>query len=190
MVLCSGSIGIIDGEVPPAWEFMKAGGYAALGTDQASGNNCNQIINEMKLTALFNKIKYMDPEVMPAWRALRMATIDGARALGLSDRIGSLEPGKQADIIFINLRAKTMMPVVKHPVRNYVPNLVYSARGSEVVRVMVAGRTLYQDGKYLTVDEGQLIEELETASSEYFARFPLEAVKDTVGYELLCSDRL
>ncbi|MBQ2896428.1 MAG: amidohydrolase family protein [Oscillospiraceae bacterium] len=190
MVLCSGSIGIIDGEVPPAWEFMKAGGYAALGTDQASGNNCNQIINEMKLTALFNKIKYMDPEVLPAWRALRMATIDGARALGLSDRIGSLEPGKQADIIFIDLRAKTMMPVVKQPVRNYVPNLVYSARGNEVVRVMVAGRTLYQDGKYLTVDEETLLDELERSSNEYFARFPLEAVKDTVGYELQCSDRL
>ena len=190
MVLCSGSIGIIDGEVPPAWEFMQAGGYTALGTDQASGNNCNQIINEMKLTALFNKIKYMDPEVMPAWRVLRMATIDGAKALGLADRIGSIEPGKEADIIFIDLRAKTMMPVVKHPVRNYVPNLVYSARGNEVCRVMVAGRTLYLDGRYLTVDEEALMNEFAQSSREYFSRFPLEAVKDTVGYDLQQNDRL
>jgi len=190
LVLCSGSIGIIDGEAPPAWEFMKAGGYTALGTDQASGNNCNQIINEMKLTALFNKLKYKDPEVMPAWRVLRMATIDGARALGLSDRIGSIEPGKEADIIFIDLHAKTMMPVVKYPVRNYVPNLVYSARGNEVCRVIVAGKTLYEDGKYLTVDEPALLADLEQSSQEYFSKFPMEAVHDTVGYDLQQNDRL
>ena len=190
LVLCSGSIGIIDGEVPPAWEFMKAGGTAALGTDQASGNNCNQIINEMKLTALFNKIKYMDPEVMPAWRVLRMATIDGAKALGLGESIGSIEPGKWADIIFIDLRAKTMMPVVKQPVRNYVPNLVYSARGSEVCRVMVAGKTLYRDGEYLTVDEPELMQTFADTSREYFSRFPLESVKDTVGYALQQEDKL
>ena len=190
LVLCSGSIGIIDGVAPPAWEFMKAGGCAALGTDQSPGNNCNQIINEMKLTALFNKLKYTDPEVMPAWRVLRMATIDGARALGIGDRVGSIEAGKWADMIFIDLRAKTMMPVVKTPVRNYVPNLVYSARGNEVCRVMVAGRTLYQDGKYLTIDEEAYMREFEETSAAYFAQFPLEAVKDTVGYTLQQEGRL
>jgi 5-methylthioadenosine/S-adenosylhomocysteine deaminase len=66
MALCSGSIGIIDGIVPPARAFRAAGGLVALGSDQASGNNCNNIFNEMKLTALFNKIKYRDPTVMPA----------------------------------------------------------------------------------------------------------------------------
>ena len=55
----------------------------ALGSDQASGNNCNNIFNEMKLTALFNKIKFRDPTVMPAWEVLRMATIEGAQAIGL-----------------------------------------------------------------------------------------------------------
>ena len=84
----------------------------------------------------------------------------------------------------------TMMPVVKHPVRNYVPNLVYSARGNEVCRVMVAGRTLYLDGRYLTVDEEALMNEFAQSSREYFSRFPLEAVKDTVGYDLQQNDRL
>ena len=82
MIVCSGSIGIIDGIVPPARVFRQAGGYVGLGSDQACGNNCNNIFNEMKLTALFNKIKYRDPSVMPAWEVLRMATIEGAHAIG------------------------------------------------------------------------------------------------------------
>lgn len=89
MVVCSGSIGVIAGRVPPTYTFIEAGGKVGLGSDQSSGNNCNQIINEMKLTALFNKIKYNNPEVIPAWKALRMATIEGAQAVGLGDEVGS-----------------------------------------------------------------------------------------------------
>lgn len=69
MIVNPGSIGIIDGIVCPSVEFQRAGGYVALGSDQAPGNNCHNIINEMKNVALFNKIKYKDPEVMPAWKA-------------------------------------------------------------------------------------------------------------------------
>src|SRR5699024_3262296 len=108
MTLCSGSIGIIRGEVPPVKPFLEAGGMSALGSDQAPGNNCNQIINEMKLTALFNKIKYDDPEVMPAWKVLRMATIEGAKAFGIGDEVGSIEVGKKADITFVDLTGKAM----------------------------------------------------------------------------------
>ena len=96
MVLCSGSIGIIDGIVPPSRAFRQAGGLVALGSDQACGNNCTNIFNEMKLTALFNKIRYRDPTVMPAWEVLRMATIEGAQAIGLGDEIGSLDRRRQA----------------------------------------------------------------------------------------------
>ena len=71
MILCPGSIGIIDGIVPPSVAFQNAGGNCALGSDQAPGNNCHNIINEMKNVALFNKLKYQNPEVMPAWKALR-----------------------------------------------------------------------------------------------------------------------
>ncbi|MFM1654319.1 amidohydrolase family protein [Brevibacillus sp. B_LB10_24] len=166
MVVCSGSIGIIDGVVPPAVPFMEAGGTVGLGTDQAAGNNCNQIINEMKLTSLFNKIKYQDPEKLPAWKALRMATIEGARAVGIGDEVGSLESGKKADLIFIDLKAKTMLPVFKTPMRNHVPNLVYSARGHEICRVMVDGKTLYQDGKYLTVDEAEIIADCQMIANQ------------------------
>lgn len=166
MVLCSGSIGIIRGIAPPVLPFIEAGGKAALGSDQAPGNNCNQMINEMKLTALFNKIKYNDAEVMPAWKVLRMATIEGAQAIGIGDEVGSLEEGKKADITFIDLTSKAMQPVIKKPMRNHVPNLVYSARGHEVARVMVDGKTLYLNGEFLTVNEKEIMEDCQRLATQ------------------------
>ncbi len=157
MVLCSGSIGIIDGIVPPAHAFQKAGGKVALGSDQAPGNNCHNIINEMKLTALFNKIRYTDPEVMPAWKVLRMATIEGAEALGLGQEIGSLEEGKRADFILIDLNKPSMTPLYTEPMRNIVPNLVYSARGDEITTVVVDGRVIYEQGVIQTVNEKEIL---------------------------------
>ncbi len=156
MALCSGSIGIIDGIVPPAHVFREAGGLVALGSDQASGNNCNNMFNEMKLTALFNKIKYRDPTIMPAWRVLRMATIEGAQAIGLGETVGSLEPGKQADLILVDLREPNLSPVLLDPIRNIVPNLVYAGSGHEVKTVIVGGRILVRKGQVLTVDEAAI----------------------------------
>ncbi len=153
MALCSGSIGIIDGIVPPARAFQEAGGMVALGSDQASGNNCNNIFNEMKLTALFNKIQSRDPAVMPAWKVLRMATVEGAQAIGLGEEIGSLEVGKQADVILVDLSSPNLSPVVDLPVRNIVPNLVYAGSGHEVKMVMVAGQVLIRDGELLCTDQ-------------------------------------
>ncbi len=153
MALCSGSIGIIDGIVPPAQAFRAAGGLVALGSDQASGNNCSNIFNEMKLTALFNKIKSRDPTVMPAWEVLRMATIEGAQAIGLGNEIGSLKVGKAADLIIVDLTKLNLSPILSAPVRNIVPNLVYAGTGHEVTTVMVAGKVLVRDGQVVTADE-------------------------------------
>ena len=160
MVVCPGSIGIIDGIVPPSVAFQRAGGAVALGSDQAPGNNCHNIINEMKLVALFNKIKYKDPEQMPAWRALRMATIEGAKALRMEEEIGSLEAGKKADFIAIDLHHPSMMPIYTYPMRNMVPNLVYSARGCEVDLSVVNGKIIMQHQKVLGVEEEALMEEM------------------------------
>ncbi len=156
MALCSGSIGIIDGIVPPAQRFREKGGIVALGSDQASGNNCNNIFNEMKLTALFNKIHYRNPEVMPAWEVLRMGTIEGARAIGLGDRIGSLEAGKQADFIVVDVDTPNLLPIIDAPVRTLVPNLVYAATGKEVQTVVVAGRTIMRNREVLTLSESEV----------------------------------
>jgi 5-methylthioadenosine/S-adenosylhomocysteine deaminase len=128
----------------------------ALGSDQAPGNNCMNIFNEMKLTALFNKIKYRDPTVMPAWEVLRMATIEAATALGMDDEIGSLAPGKQADLILVDLSEPNLCPILEDPVRNIAPNLVYSASGHEVRTVIVAGKVVMRDRRVLTVDEAAI----------------------------------
>lgn len=177
MILCPGSIAIIDGVVPPSTAFQEAGGNVALGSDQAPGNNCHNIINEMKNVALFNKIKYGNPEVMPAWKALRMATIEGARAVGLGDAVGSLESGKQADFIAVDLNRPSMLPVYTYPMRNIVPNLVYSARGEEVDLVAVAGRVILRDGRLTTLNEDEYLDKVkplpegigQRAAKEFFA---------------------
>lgn len=170
MILCPGSIGIIDGIVPPSKAFQDAGGYVALGSDQAPGNNCHNIINEMKNAALFNKIKYQNPEVMPAWRVLRMATIEGARALGMGDEIGSLEIGKKADLIAVDLTQPTMMPVYTNPMRNIVPNLVYSARGNEVSLAVIDGKIVYKDGRILNINEDEILKNIEKCPDEIGSR--------------------
>ena len=157
MIVNPGSIDIIDGIVCPSVAFQEAGGNVALGSDQAPGNNCHNIINEMKNVCLFNKIKYQNPEVMPAWRALRMATIEGARAVGLGDTVGSLESGKQADFIAIDLNCPSMLPVYTYPMRNMIPNLVYSARGCEVSLVAVDGEVIMQDGKFTRVNADEYL---------------------------------
>jgi len=178
MALCSGSIGIIDGIVPPAHVFRTAGGLVALGSDQASGNNCNNIFNEMKLTALFNKIKFRDPTAMPAWEVLRMATVEGARAIGLGNEVGSLEVGKQADLILVDLSALNLSPVLNAPVRNMVPNLVYACSGSEVKSVIVAGRVLVRDHRVLTADEAAIRAEAQSQAEAVAQRVAADPVHE------------
>lgn len=160
MIFCPASIGIIDGLVPSADIFQRAGGRVALGSDQAPGNNNHNMIKEMYCAALFTKIKRQNPEAMPAWKVLRMATIEGAQACGVEDSVGSLERGKQADIIALDLRHPSMSPVYTHPMRNLIPNLVYSARGEEVDFSMVGGEIILREGRFVKGDLQQLFEEL------------------------------
>ncbi len=153
MILCSGSIGIIDGIVPPAAEFLEVSDLLALGSDQAPGNNCNNMFNEMKFTAILNKCKAKDPSVFNAGKVLRMATIESARAIGLGDEIGSLRPGKKADIILVSLDEPCMAPIFMRPLRNIIPNLVYSAKGSEVEMSIIDGKIVMENRQILTVNE-------------------------------------
>ena len=113
------------------------------------------VSNEMRMTALFNKLKYEDPEVMPCWKVLRMATIEGARALGLGDITGSIEPGKQADLVLVETDSPNMFPV-------YDPYsaLVYSAIASNVRDVYVAGECLVKEKKLVREDFAKIRNDL------------------------------
>lgn len=176
MALCSGSIGIIDGIVPPAHVFRQAGGVVTLGSDQAAGNNCHNVWNEMKLTALFNKIKYRDPTVMPAWEVLRMGTIEGAQAIGLGDEIGSLEVGKKADLICIDITEANLVPTLDGPIRTLVPNLIFAATGREVVHNMVDGKFVMRNREVLTADERAIRENAQLEGERVAAKVAADPV--------------
>ena len=166
MVLCSAAIGIIDGIVPPAKQFQDFGGTVGLGSDQANGNNEHNLFNEMRMTAMFNKIKYADPEVMPCWKVLRMATIEGAKAIGVDDVTGSIEKGKDADIILVRTDIPAMQPVYETPMRNLIPNIVYAATGRDVDTVISGGKIIVKDRKPVTFDLEEVIAEAQEAADK------------------------
>ena len=147
----------------------------------------------MVLTALFNKIKFRDPTVMPAWEVLRMATVEGAQAIGLGNEngIGSLEAGRQADLILVDLSALNLSPVLDAPVRNIVPNLVYAGSGHEVKSVMVAGRVLVRDRRVLTADEAAVRAEAQAQAEAVARRVAADPVHESMALlEAMRANRL
>ncbi|RFU64534.1 amidohydrolase [Peribacillus saganii] len=174
MINCAGSIGIIDGIVPPLLEFLEANGTAALGSDQAPGNNCNNMFNEMKFVSILNKVKTRNPATFTATKALRLATIESARAIGLEHEIGSLAAGKKADLLIMNLEVPSMAPIITSPIRNIVPNLVYSANGSEIESVMIDGKFIMANRNITTVDEKQAIKEMQKSAESISEKAKVE----------------
>ncbi|MCJ1403745.1 hypothetical protein MMC11_006968 [Xylographa trunciseda] len=154
-------------------DLQKAGVNVGLGTDGAPCNNSNDLMQEMKLAAMIHKAVSYDPTAVPAENVLEMATINGAKALGLEDSIGSLEVGKKADFVAVDVRSVGMQPWFSP-----VSAVVYSATGRDVDMVVVDGKILVRDGKLLTMDEGEVVMEAEKRSKEVVARAGLvEAVK-------------
>lgn len=136
----------------PANTLHMAGINITLGTDGAASNNDLDMFGEMRTAALLAKGVASDASVLPAELVLRMATINGAKALGLENEIGSLEPGKSADIIAVDLSN-----VETQPVYNPVSQLVYSTGRSQVTDVWVAGKHLLKDRVLTTLDMDEII---------------------------------
>ena len=157
MVACNSGSAMLGGQIPPSHEFLEVSNRLAIGSDEAPGNNCCNMFNEMKFTSLINKCRFQSYTAFPAWRVLRMATVDGANAIGLGEEIGSLRPGKKADVILVDCQQPTMQPVITYPLRNIVPNLVFSARGSEVEMVIIDGKVVVDNFKIQTVDEAKVL---------------------------------
>lgn len=136
----------------PVHELMKAGVNVALGTDGAASNNDLDMLGEMRTAALLAKGISGDPAVLPARAAIAMATINSARALGMDGIIGSLKPGKEADIIAIDLGAPETQPVY-----DPVSQIVYAADRNHVTDCWVAGRQLMKNRELLTIAEGSVL---------------------------------
>ena len=137
----------------PVARLIAAGVNVALGTDGAASNNDLDMVQEMRTASLVAKAVARDATAVPAHRAIAMATIAGARALGKEDAIGSLVPGKAADMIAVDLGA-----IESQPVYDAASQVVYSASRRQVSDVWVAGRALLRDGALLTVDENRVLE--------------------------------
>lgn len=126
----------------PVAELDKRNVNVAIGTDGAASNNTLDMFAEMRLAALLAKGASGDPEAIPAHRALSMATIHAARALGLENEIGSIEVGKQADLVAVDLASLDTQPV-----HHVISQLVYACNRQQVSQVWIAGEQVYADGK-------------------------------------------
>lgn len=151
-------------------EMLERGISVSLGADGAACNNRLDMFTEMRTAALLQKALF-GPEVLPAARALRLATIDGARALGLEQEIGSLEIGKRADVIVIDLAQPHSSPHRD----DVVSALVYSAQASDVRTTIIDGRVVMRDGELLTLDESAVIEEANREASALVKRAGITA---------------
>lgn len=145
---------------------MRADGVTvALGCDSGANNNCLDMIREMKAACLLHVVSTMDARALTAEDAVEMATIEGARAIGREDELGSLERGKQADIVLVDLRQPHTVPTF-----DPIANLVYAAHGGDVDTVLVAGRVLMRHRQVLVADERAILEEAEARGREVLAR--------------------
>lgn len=138
--------------IAPSAALLAGGVNLGLGTDGPASNNRLDLWQEMRLAALLAKGHSAQPEVLPAHTALRMATLDGARALGLEDRIGSLEVGKQADCVAVDLSAPHAQPCY-----DPVSQLVYCAGPEDVTHVWVAGREVVRERQCQTLDPAEVL---------------------------------
>jgi cytosine/adenosine deaminase-related metal-dependent hydrolase len=146
-------------------EMLARGVSVSLGGDSGNGSNHFDMLRLMHLVALLYKDARMDVSVMPPETVLEMATIHGAAALGLEREIGSLEPGKRADLVLYDLDVPEWRPLL-----DPVNSLVYAATGASVRTVVIDGRVVLDDGRITTIDETDVYRRIETLSREQIAR--------------------
>jgi 5-methylthioadenosine/S-adenosylhomocysteine deaminase len=138
----------------PVPGYLKAGVALGLGTDGAASNNDLDMFEAMRVASLLHKLQSNDPRVVSAPEALAMATIGGARALGMESQIGSLEPGKRADLIVVSMAGARQTPMY-----DPVSHLVYVSRGDDVQTTVVHGKVLMRNRQVLTLNETAVLAE-------------------------------
>lgn len=151
--------------VAPVVEMLRQGVNVALGTDGAASNHSQDLFDTMKAASLLQKVHHQDAGVIDPYSVLRMATIGGARALGLDSVCGTIEVGKRADLILVDLEA-----VHSQPVNDIFSQIVHCAKASDVRTAMVGGELLLRDRKLTGHDEAQLIAQAREANRDLMKR--------------------
>lgn len=151
--------------ISPVSKLMESDVNVSLGTDGAASNNNLDMIEEMKIAALLQKVNTMDSTVLPAEKVFNMATINGAKALGLQDEIGTIETGKKADLVLVDMKTPHLTPF-RHP----MSHLVYAANGADVDTVICNGEILMQNKELIVLDEVEVIKLAEEAAEELLSK--------------------
>ncbi len=159
---------LASGGATPLPEMWEAGIPVGLGTDGPASNNSLDMFDTMKTCALLHKAQRWDPTVAGAQKVLDMATVDGARCLGMQDELGSIEKGKRADLVLVRLDDPNMIPI--HGQATLVSDLVYSARGSNVDTTIIDGEVLFSRGKPVTLDTDRIRKGIETSIGQLIPR--------------------
>ena len=142
--------------IAPIKEMLEHGITVGLGTDGPASNNNHDMIFILKLTALLQKVKYLKPEAISAEKVLRLATIEGAKCLGLENIIGSIELGKKADISMFDLHSLNTS-TMHEPIKS----IVYSSNQENVSDVIIDGKIILKDRKFVNQNEKEVIESAE-----------------------------
>src|SRR6476646_9122193 len=147
--------------IAPVKAYLAQNVAIGLGTEGAASNNDLDMFGAMRAASFLQKVATSDPTTVSARAAVQMATIGGARALGMDKQIGSLEPGKRADVIVVSMNAPRQTPM-------YDPrsHLVYVTRGDDVQTTIVNGKVLMRDRKVLTLDSRQVLADARTMADK------------------------
>jgi 5-methylthioadenosine/S-adenosylhomocysteine deaminase len=151
--------------ISPLPEILKKGVTVAFGTDSPCSNNNTDMFFLIKTASLLHKGVFKNPTLLPAEQVLKMATIEGAKALSWNMHIGSLEPGKKADLAIINFRKPHLCPLY-----NEVSHLVYAAGPSDVDTVIINGKIIMENRRLLAIDVFKLMERVERTKENLLAR--------------------
>lgn len=160
--------------VAPIVALHAAGVTVALGTDSNLSNNNLDMFEEMRLGAILQKLHHADAAALRCDEMLAMATIEGARALGLDAQIGSLEPGKQADVILVDMDQPHLWPHVSGEYENTVEQIVYSANAADVSHTIVAGKILMEEREVRTLDPAEVRRHVAEATADLLRRAGLQ----------------
>jgi len=158
--------------ISPITKLLDAGICVGIGTDGPGTNDGLDILRDLKMAVFVQRGITCDASVLPADQALRMATIDGAKALGIEEKVGSVEVGKKADLILIDMDKPHLTPRHSHIPSNILSLLVFSARGSDVDHVFVDGKHLLANGHPTRMDANEIKRKAQSSSQRLLEHVP------------------